>query len=1583
MTEPVRDSRQDLLVFPASFAQQRLWFLDRLEPGSPVYNLPTRVRLRGHLDRRALERGLEVIVHRHEALRTTFAAVDGEPVQVVHPPGAVRTPLIDLGGLTPAEGKAEVERIGAGDALQPFDLERGPLLRCTLLRVGGSDHVLLLSVHHIVWDGWSLGVFIRELSALYRATLEGRPAALPELAVQYADYAHWQRRWLQGERLERQTAWWCERLAGAPAALELPADRPRPEVQSFRGASERLGIDERVTATLRDLARRERSTPFMALLAAFAALLARHARQDDVVIGTPTANRGRVELEPLIGFFANSLALRVDCDRRATFRELLGRVREVMLEAYSHQEVPFENLVEALKPERNLGQNPLYQVVFALEDSPRPGLDLPGLAAIPLPVESGTAKFDLALYMEDHEGTLCGLLEYSRDLFGRATAARLLRRFATLLGAAASSPECAVSELPLLDSVERHWLLHAGNDTERVPSRQPFVHRWFEVCAAERPDAPAVSQERRTLSYRELDGRANQLAHRLRALGVGPDVPVAVAMERSPELIVAMLGIFKAGGAYVPLDPAYPGDRLAFMLEDSEASVLLTQPHLIGQLPQGRAVPLPLGAAWRELAGECTEAPGPELHPDHLAYVIYTSGSTGRPKGVMISHRSLASYTETAFRVYAIEPSDRVLQFCSISFDISIEEIIPCLARGGELVLRTDATLESVPIFLRACRARSITMLSLPTAYWHDITACLDADGLELPRSLRLVIIAGERALPERLAAWLRHAPVRPRLVNTFGLTESTIISTACDLTATKLHDRREVPIGRAIPDSQIYLLDGSLEPVPAGVPGEVFLGGRLLARGYLRRPDLTAERFLPHPFPESPGTRLYATGDLARALADGELEFLGRGDQQIKLRGYRIELGEIEAALLRLPEVESAVVVAREETAGQKRVVAYVVPARRAALQTGDVRAALRQSLPDYMQPSALVVLDALPLTPNGKLDRAALPAPDASAAHDSGFVAPRDDMERTIAGVWSEVLGVERVGIHDNFFDLGGHSLLLIRIQERLQRALGRAVPMLDLFRHSTVGALARHFEAPPPTASAAPATALLREKARDRAARNQPSAYRERFLEARRRPRDGPEAGAARAIPAAPELARGPGPEIRIAHARLSRASAAFLDYVLSRPECLERGSFALLDRQTAFRPFPLQSWPVFVDRSRIEELERVSVGLCRLVRSVPRRVFGNDPERVSRYYCLDSPERARSLLEEPTGIESAVGRGDFLFSEAGLQCLEFNMVSHLGGWQAPLWAEAYLSVPVIADFVRREGLLVACRNTISSLFTHLVSEARRTLSLDGHLNVVFVVPADLGEDVRRDFAAYLTAELQLLARREGSILRPRVAVRTLGELEERQSCLWAGRDRVHVVVEVHDGATAAPVFRCFKAGTLNLYNAPVRTLLTDKRNLALLSELAGSDLFSAGERELIEGHVPWTRRLVPDEVTWRGERSWLPELVLSRREEMVIKHARAGQGRGVHVGQFTPAEAWSVLVAQALEEDAWVVQERIESLPLLGQAGERGSAPHEAVWGLFVFGDTYAGGFLSLRPQGESGVVNVHQGASEGVILELLE
>ncbi len=1077
--------RQGTGPAPASYAQERLWFLDRLEPGSAAYNMPAAVLWRGPLRLPVLAAALGEIVRRHETLRTTFAAAEGEEtgaVQRVAPQLALPVPVIDLTGLAGDLRTAECERLAAAEARAPFDLERGPLLRIRLLRLRGpgageEEHGLLATVHHIVSDGWSQGLLLQELTALYAAFAAGRPSPLPELPIQYADFAAWQRDWLRGEVLEAQLAYWRRQLAGAPAVLELPIARPRPTLPGLRGEHEAVDLSAGLADALAALAKDEGASLFMALLAAFAALLHRYSGQEDLPIGTPVAGRVRVETEPLIGLFVNTLVLRADASGEPAFRALVGRVRDTALAAFAHQDVPFEKLVEELRPQRELAHTPLFQVVMVLQNAPTGVVPPGGLKLARLPVESGTAKFDLTLTFVQGPG-LSAQLEYRTDLFDRATMRRLLGHLEVLLQAAVAAPDRRLSELPLLSPAERTQALEQAGDPARSFPWEGCVHERFAAWARRDPGAEAVACEGDSLTYGELDARAERVARRLRRLGVGLESRVGLFCERSLEMVAGILGVLKAGGAYVPLDPNYPAERVAFVLADAGIRALLTQTSLAGRLPPSEAAVLLLDGGEMEEEGK-EPLPAVAVAPANAAYVIYTSGSTGRPKGVVVSHAEVARLFTATRGWFPFGPEDCWTLFHSCAFDFSVWEIWGALAYGGRLVVVPYWVSREPEAFLELLERRRVTVLNqTPSAFGQLVLA--ESSGPVRDLALRWVIFGGEALEMASLAPWFaRYGDERPRLINMYGITETTVHVTyrpvsAADVGAASV-------IGEPIPDLQVHVLDPGMEPAPLLVPGEMYVGGAGLARGYLNRPELTAERFVPDPFGGRAGARLYRSGDLARRLPGGDLAYLGRIDQQVKIRGFRIELGEIEAALRSQPGVREAVVLARRDGSDDPRLAAYVVPQASVpeprAQWTAGLRAALKEKLPDYMVPAAFVLLEALPLLPSGKLDRRTLPRPEADRGGAGGAaVLPRTEAERAIAGVWREVLGLPEVGIHDNFFDLGGHSLLLVRVQRRLRETLDRELPLVDLFRFPTVSALAGHLSAArepaaPPDRAAAP--------------------------------------------------------------------------------------------------------------------------------------------------------------------------------------------------------------------------------------------------------------------------------------------------------------------------------------------------------------------------------------------------------------------------------------------------------------------------------------------------------------------------------
>ena len=1044
---------------PLSFAQRRLWFLDQLSPGSAVYNIPYPLSLTGELDPAALRSALAELVRRHEVLRTAFPSGDGEPQQVIAPAGAFPLPVMDLQGLEEPERSRETAALAAKEAVRPFDLAAGPLFRAALLRLGPQRHVLLLTMHHIVSDAWSMEIMLRELAALYDACAEGRPSPLPELPVQYADFAVWQRQWLNGEALSRQLEYWRKRLAGAPAALDLPADFPRPLVQTFDGAGCAAELPAELSADLKAFCRREGVTLFMLLLAGLDALLSRYSGQEDVLVGSPIANRNRAETEGLIGFFVNTLVLRADLGAAVSFRDLLRQVREVALTAYGHQDLPFETLVEELRPERDLSRSPFFQVMLAfaeVRELPSPS----GLALSPLESEVKTAKFDLSVTVTDAGCVLSLESEYRTDLFTAATSRRNLGHLARLLAAAVADPEQGWRELPVLSAAEREQLLAAFNDTGAMGGREWCLHQLFETQARETPAAMALIAGERSLTYGDLERQANRLAHRLRTLGLGPEAIIGVCLERSVELVIALLAVLKAGGVYLPLDPSHPKSRRGLILRDAGTAALVIRRELALEPPADLASKLVfLDRGLQAESGESAPAPASEVHPENLAYVIYTSGSTGMPKGVGVEHGMAAAHCAAIAREYGLGPGQRVIQFAALDFDVSLEQILPTLASGATLVLRTEE-MASPRAFLPELSRLGITVANLPTAYWqqalHEWSG--EASGDPVP-CLRLVIVGGEAMRPDAARRWRTLAgPLGiggVRLLNAYGPTEAVITATRFEVPPSGALGGASVLLGRPLPlrTAHVTARCGDLQPL--GVPGELCLGG-VLARGYVRRPELTAERFVPDPFAGEPGARLYRTGDLARWTAAGELEYLGRVDQQVKVRGFRIEPGEIEVALNRQPQVRQAVVLALPEPGGgSNRLVAYVVSEGDEALATGMLRTLLKQSLPEYMIPSAFVALPELPLTPSGKIDRRALAAMPLHAEISQDRV-PRSYVEEVLVGVWSELFG-RTVGVGDSFFDLGGHSLLATRVVSRLRSALNVELPLQQIFAAPTVEGLA----------------------------------------------------------------------------------------------------------------------------------------------------------------------------------------------------------------------------------------------------------------------------------------------------------------------------------------------------------------------------------------------------------------------------------------------------------------------------------------------------------------------------------------------
>ncbi|MBD2410049.1 non-ribosomal peptide synthetase [Nostoc calcicola FACHB-389] len=1103
---------------PVSFAQERVYFIEQLAPSMSAYQFQESLRFQGYLNTSILEESLGEILRRHEIFRTTFPAVEGKLVQLIHPPQPVKLEVIDLQNFAKPEQEAEVERLTEAAIHQPFNIRELPLIRWTLLKLSDEEHVLVHVEHHMVHDGWSFNLFLRELLALYQAFSEGKPSPLAEPSLQFADFAHWQRQWVLTEEAQAQLDYWKQKLSGSPPLLELPGVSPRPVEQTYQGGMRRMELPLHVCEALRNMGRQEGVTLFMSMFTVFVTMLYRYTGQEDLCVGSGVANRRWRETEGLIGMIVNNIVLRTNVSGNPTFREFLAQVRQVTLEGYANEDLPFDKVVEALKPERNLSYNPLFQVMFSFHDALLPELHLPGLSIKQHEtLNNKSAKFDLDIVViprseqrvgrnSQHEAQgietegITLVWEYNSDLFDAATIDRMMGQYQTLVEGIVANPDLRISQYPLLTPEQQQQLLVEWNATKTTYPQGKCIHQLIETQVDKTPDAIAVIFGGQKLTYRQLNEQANQLAHYLKALGVKADTLVGICIERSLEMIVGLLGILKAGGAYVPLDSAYPAERLSEIVNDAQVSILVTMQQWATVSAEHSLEIVCLDTQRELIANQSRENPDSGVLDSDLAYVIYTSGSTGKPKGVLIEHHSLVNFSQAALAQYKITVGDCILQFASISFDAAAEEIYPCLTCGGTLVLRTEEMLQSVSAFVQQSKDWELTVWDLPTAYWHLLVSELASGNLLLPESLRLVIIGGERVLPEKVAIWHQLVGNYPQLINSYGPTEATVVATLSDL-SDNAPNHQEVTIGKPINNVQVYVLDKYLQAVPIGVPGELHIGGAGVARGYLNRPELTLEKFIVNPFsdfglpildfglgnigenlessqpiesenqPNNPKSKiqnpklddpkskiqnpkLYKTGDLVRYLPDGNLEYLGRIDSQVKIRGFRIELGEIETILNQHSQVAQAVVIAREDIPGNQRLVAYVVGNR---IQIDDIRQFLKQKLPPYMVPSAFILLDRLPMTPNGKLDYRALPAPDTSQKNSEvEFVLPRTFAEEKLAAIWAEVLRRANVSIHDNFFELGGDSIISIQMISRANQ-VGLHLTPKQLFQHQTIAELA----------------------------------------------------------------------------------------------------------------------------------------------------------------------------------------------------------------------------------------------------------------------------------------------------------------------------------------------------------------------------------------------------------------------------------------------------------------------------------------------------------------------------------------------
>jgi amino acid adenylation domain-containing protein len=1042
-------------IFPLSFAQERLWFIEQFQPGLSVYNLPVVLRFPGPVKATDMAAALAELMRRHEILRTTFTTDGSRPVQRVALPGPVDLPVIDMTGLPPQIREAEVQRLASEDAQTAFDLENGPLIRARLIDISTDDHILLLTTHHIVSDGWSTGILIKEIGELLDAAAAGRPAALPDLPFQYADFAERQREQLSNGGIDKLLEYWRAQLHGAPAILELPTDRPRPPVQTFDGAVQAFRIGSDVTDGLRRITRDENASIFMVLLAAFSVLLSRYSGQDDIVVGTPTANRNDADVEKLIGFFVNTLLLRVNLDGNASFSELVRRVRDVALDAYAHQQLPFERLVEDLRPTRLLSHNPLFQVMLVLQNAPT----LPILDDAPAednddnpPVYLGTAKFDLTLVIAETASGLAGSFEYNTDLFDHSTITRMIRQFEKLLTSIVSDPHRPIAQLPLIPQQERRTQLEEWNaTTASVPARRP--HELFEQQVDGASENIAVLTAQAALTYGELESRANQLARHLESIGAGPGVVVGLCADRCLEMVVGIIGIAKAGATYLPLDPANPAQRLSFMIEDAHVPIVLTLDRLAERVPQAETVIIKLDSDWTVIEQHPDERQPVAGSPDDVLAIFYTSGSTGRPKGSLGLARGYTNLFWWYKDAAGIQAGSRVMLMTPTSFDASFKSIMTPLIAGGVVVLAPDFGSDLGKLLTAIEDLQPTACFLTPSMVYAlvELTKPGDYKGLS---SFDHIFVGGETTDLRRIRGWLTHPNRRCRISHIYGPSECSDVSTFHPADDDELATADTWPIGRPIANARLYVLDDALQLLPVGVPGELCISGIGVSAGYLGLPEQTADRFVDNPFVA--GARLYRTGDRVRWLASGEVEFLGRLDEQVKIRGIRIEPAEIEFTLCVSDDVQAAVVITIGEARQDKFLVAYVVAAEGHTPTEDDLRARLSRTLPSYMVPSRFMFLDKLPHSANGKIDKAALPAAS-QIPRRSGSEGPTNPLERVLSAIWADVLHFDQIGRHDNFFDLGGHSLLATQVMSRVREALDIEVPLRWLFEAPTIAGLA----------------------------------------------------------------------------------------------------------------------------------------------------------------------------------------------------------------------------------------------------------------------------------------------------------------------------------------------------------------------------------------------------------------------------------------------------------------------------------------------------------------------------------------------